>query len=325
MTTRISYPSKIYVMYLPPFFIEHSSNLRNSYYTQKLYLWYNFCMKKTLHATIFAFLLIISFGILVNNAQATVGGPTIVYDFKYDSKTSSIYYTEQNYNGKGCPPELKSISLSTLMSKVVYSCNDGLVTENQSLRINSFTSQFTTLVPINLRRNNIDIVVDVIGIENIPDTSEKIKTNFIARVFQGSNKISEITFSGCNAEQPLVVGGYEIPGVSDKIVLLFSRKSDCWEGGYVGEFIFLVSGVNIVDRSHVNSYKSDSPLIPDDNSLVLYSKKDGGDQTSGQSPKDCISDKEFPVAILVLSVIGALVLGIIVGRLSRKNNNKLVS
>ena len=77
---------------------------------------------------IFAFAPLILFGVFtlipLDKASATVGGPTLIYDLKFDPATKSVYYTEQNYGGRGCPPELKAISTDTNQVRTIFSCDD---------------------------------------------------------------------------------------------------------------------------------------------------------------------------------------------------------
>ena len=103
--------------------------------------------------------ILIVFGILftAGNAYATVGGPTFLYDFKYNPADESVYYTLHSESGRGCPPELKKVSLNTLKHSVVYSCAEGekLAIDDSNIvrnKINEITSGFKNLIPINLRQ-----------------------------------------------------------------------------------------------------------------------------------------------------------------------------
>ncbi|MCX6716213.1 MAG: hypothetical protein NT077_04380 [Candidatus Taylorbacteria bacterium] len=280
-------------------------------------------MENKFNTVVFVVLLGFLLSVSANSVQATVGGPTLVYDLRYDSLTDSIYYTEQNYGGKGCPPELKAISIATGVSKVIYSCNDGLDSQDQEQKIYAFTSNFNALMPISLKRNNISISANVANVERLKDDSMVIRTNLAANVFQDKIKKATIPVSVCNSEQPLVVDGYRIPGRLDRLLLLVSRISDCWEGGYTGEFLSVISGVRLVDETPVQGYKTDSALAPREGSLVIYAinpKTEEPAVVPQQKPATIEgANGSYFNATMVLSAALILMVGIILGRLSKKS------
>ena len=267
-------------------------------------------------------------GFSVSVTLATVGGPTLVYDLKFDSKTNSVYYTVGEGGGKGCPPELRAISLDTNTPKVIYSCDDGLnqygYEQGQKEKIDSFTSTFSMLRPINLRKNIITVSIDVSGVETSPDSSYVMQTNFVANIFQDGVKKISIPFSGCNADQPLIVDGYGVTGIQDKILLLFSGKRDCFEGGYVGETVHLVSGLRIFDGSPIYESKNTSPLVPHTGSIVAYFKETPVDNFPTPEPVDQLQIpnevKGYPLVILVISSAFTLLVGVLLGKWKRKES-----
>ncbi|MBI5126331.1 MAG: hypothetical protein HZA80_01030 [Candidatus Taylorbacteria bacterium] len=274
-------------------------------------------MKIIFYVTI---VLTVLFGISAQTTYATVGGPTVVYDLKYDTKTNSIYYTEQSDSGKGCPPELKAISLATNATKVIYGCDDETPdsqygSQTFTERIRSFTEKFTPLQTVYLKNNKINVSVDVVNVEKIED-SWVIRTHFIARVSQGTLNKANIPFAGCSEGQPLVVDGYRIPGVEDKLVLLFSRKSDCSEGGYIGESVYVVSGVNLLNEEGPYAYKMQSPLIPHEGSLVVYAKKYPVDNST--FPQQYSAQDKYLLPLLIVSAVFIFLLGIWIGRMGKK-------
>jgi hypothetical protein len=289
-------------------------------------------MRKYIISSILAIVLVII--LLVNTTYATVGGPTTIFDLKYDQKTSSVYYTEQSYSGKGCPPILKSLSYLTGVSKTIYSCDDEISgTVGQSQKIYSYTSTFYSLTHINLRKNNITVSIDGGVVENYPNTTEKAKINFVAQVLQNNTNIIKLALSGCSLEQPYVIDGYSIPGVKDKILLLISGVSDCWEGGYIFERLVLVPGIQVSDSSVVSSYKDISPMVPNEGSVIAYPAKPNIIDSSPDTQEPLI-DKDVreqlvdnnininQIVIFILSVILSLVIGIVIGRISRKNSGQ---
>ncbi|MES2471109.1 MAG: hypothetical protein V4526_02680 [Patescibacteria group bacterium] len=280
-------------------------------------------MKLTFFKTFLTIAAAVFLGASFNGANATVGGATFVYDIKYDAKTGTVYYTEQNEGGKGCPPELKAISLKDNTTKVIYSCDDGINEsqsggQSQAEKISTYTQDFTYLQPVNLKKNNISISTSVTGEEKLQegDTDYVIKTNFVADIFQNNAKKASLPFSGCSADQPLVVDGYRVPGVSDKLLFLLSRKSDCFEGGYIGETLHLVSGINIANATDVSAYKGQSALVPHAGSLVVYTAKPAAPAEPAPQTPTGNSAGSYSMARIIQIAAIAFVVGVLVGRLT---------
>ncbi len=248
-----------------------------------------------------------AFTIFVSEVFATVGGPTFVYDLKFDPKTETIYYTEQSLSGKGCPPELKSIKVVSGDKGTVYSCDESFVFSDSDQRINErinvFTSEMKILSSINLKKNNIEVLIKELNVEKIEE-SFVVKTNFTATILQNGKKVDEIAVSGCKTEQPFIIDGYHIPEDNNKVLLLISTKNDCYEGGYIGESLHVISGVKIVDETHINTYKTNSALVPNEGSLIVY-----GNDTAKVSTS-------FNRTSIVVGIF-ALIIGIIGGRFMR--------
>ena len=191
--------------------------------------------KKYILIAIFAVLIFV--GGLASNVHATVGGPTFIYDFKYNPQDESVYYTMASEGGRGCPPELVKISLVSGQTQVVFSCSDGEKLSSISLvssEINKITNDFKQLTPLNLKGNNIAIDINFLNAENYsPELNELLRRNFNTSVYQNNKKVTDFTISGCKMEQPFVFAGYAIPGFDKKIILLSSAVNDCNEGGYI--------------------------------------------------------------------------------------------
>ncbi|MFA6315359.1 MAG: hypothetical protein WC648_03290 [Candidatus Paceibacterota bacterium] len=249
-------------------------------------------------------------------AYATVGGPTLVYDMKYDTKTNSIYFTEQDFGGKGCPPELKAISVKDNVGRVVLSCDDGLA-KDHSKELIAMTENFAPLIPVSLKKNGITASIEAVGVEKIEE-DWIIKTNFIAHIFQDNKNVANIPISGCNLEQPFIIDGYRIPGQMDKMVLLVSTKGDCFEGGYIRESLNVISGVKQIEDSYTNTYKTNSPLVPNDGSLIIYAKASSGDVSPSPTDNDQeligSNNNKYSSTVLVICALIALILGVLIGR-----------
>jgi len=272
------------------------------------------------------FAMLVFSGVLVGTVQATVGGPTFIYDLRYNPQDESVYYTKVSESGRGCPPELMKISLVSGQSQVVFSCSDGekltassgyefsLVAEE----INKIVSNFNNLAQINLKKNKISIDVSFVDYKKYgPETNEIQSANFIASVYQDNKKVIDLPITGCNLEQPFTFAGYAIPGFDKKIVLLLSTKGDCWEGGYTYESLYVVGGLDNLDKtSFSNDYKTASALTPNEGTLVVFE----ADKLSNTNNSNTLQNI-YLYSIGLLAVLISVLVGIILGKLFAKKNN----
>ena len=132
---------------------------------------------------------------MILKVNATTGGETFIYDFKYNNTDESVYYTQKDLSGRGCPPELVKISLKTEKNTIVYSCEKG---ESVSLgqvdvAIDAITKNLEPLTSLNLKKNNISIDVNFVKIETYDaNSSEILMRHFVAEIYQNNKKIKEI-------------------------------------------------------------------------------------------------------------------------------------
>lgn len=274
-------------------------------------------------------LIVVSFGFISDIAKATVGGPTFIHTFTYNHENESVYYISKSFSGRGCPPELRKVSLNSGISEVVYSCNEGqgIGASNVATEINKITNNFKNLQPINLHDNNISIDVDFVGYEKLePESNESEKfleqiqyANFIASVYKDDKKIIDLPIKGCNVKQPFIFGGYAIPGFEKKIVLLLSTKGDCFEGGYIYETLHVVGGVDNLDKAYLNNfYKTSSALIPNEGALVVFESDNISRSTSLHNESidtglDVTQERGFSAVTLIIVGVVSLVIGLFVG------------
>ncbi len=228
-------------------------------------------------------LLVIVFGLFItNSALATVGGEVTISDFKYNPKDESVYFVKNNFGGKGCPPELLKLSLNTGKTDVAFSCDQGEKLsqsanwqEGQNIvgqELNKITKDFKLLNSLNFKKNNISIKVSFSSEEKYPEFNEVERRQFLAEVYQNNVKVGDFKVPGCNLDQPFTFQGYSIPGFDKRIAILSSAKGDCFEGGYIDEYLFSLTGFSNLDKTTVsNYYKSSSPLVPNEGNLVVYS------------------------------------------------------
>jgi hypothetical protein len=224
--------------------------------------------------TFFAFLVMTTLTLGATYAFATVGGPTTVYDFMYNPADESVYYTTTTAGGRGCPPELFKLSLNTEQSSVALSCNQGEAMKTDvGQYIRTITSSYKYLSSLSLKKNNIEI--DVVYLDSQPlfedaSSADYFYRRLVARVYQNGIKVDEFPLRGCNLEQPFLFAGYSIPGFNKKIIILSSTKGDCVEGGYTYESLHVIGGVDALDKTSGNSYKTRSELVPNEETLIVY-------------------------------------------------------
>ncbi len=278
-------------------------------------------------------ILIIVFSLFFNRVEATTGGPYVVYDLKYNPITKLVYFLSADQGGRGCPSELKSISLVNGELSTLYSCDDA---EKQAAidgdfyfkdylqKINLIVENLDFAKLINLRKNNIRIETNVVKVkECTEDTPWLCGVDFMATVFQDNVKKAEIPFSGCNVDQPLIVDGYSLPGVTDKIILIFSRKGLCYEGGYILESLHVISDIKILDEGYISSYKTSSPLLPHEGSLFVYINTDKQLEKEeilniDNNKIEASPNKDYKTIELFATAVAAILLGIFLGRISKK-------
>jgi len=268
-------------------------------------------------------------------AEATVGGPTYIHNFKYNPQNESVYYIENDNGGRGCPPVLESISLATSKNQIIYSCEQGekiLYSEKDyntailqiSNKINDIISDFKDLTPINLRKNNISIDLQFVKSEKLSPEIDEIKNSiFSATIYQNSKKITEISLSGCNIDQPFTFAGYTVPGFEKKIVLLLSTKGNCFEGGYINESLLVLGGLDYVNKDYLNFYKGPTALVPNEGTLTVYEYDNIVVNGLAQLP---IEQKEITTkskSNLALIALASLVVGFLLGRIRKQSQDPI--
>lgn len=297
------------------------------------------------------FILIVSFFSFSFFAFATVGGPTFISTFKYNPIDESVYYILQDNGGKGCPPELMKISLNTGKREVVYSCEEGekLLQKNNYntsvvySEINKIIKDYKPLTQISLKDNRIFIDVNFVNSEKYPlgvgdDINNIMKSNFSASVYQDNVKVTDLPIVGCNKEQPFLFDGYAIPGFEKKIVLLLSSLGNCFEGGYINETLYVVGGVNNLNKTfYSNSMKDFSALIPSSGTLVVYEpekienvtknipnpeiQNETNNTINENAKEENNSNKyNFSTITIIIGVIISILLGVFIGRLFNRKS-----
>jgi hypothetical protein len=247
--------------------------------------------------------------------HAIVGGPTYIYDFRYNPADESVYYVNALQGGRGCPPVLVKQSIVSGALETVVSCEQGEALLAKSgptsrypaplmQKFDELTGFFERLKPVNLPESGVAIALNFVRTENYsPEINEVMRTHFLASVHRGGEKISEFPVAGCSRKQPFTFAGYTIPGVEDALVLLSSAKSSCFEGGYIGESLYVIQGVSDFKENRFSTFwKGNEPLVPSEATLVVF-EKDGIAEAGRQQI----------ISHVVVALVFAL-LGVILGR-----------
>lgn len=270
-----------------------------------------------------------------SHAHATVGGSINLYDFKYNPGDESIYYQQIDNGGRGCPPVLKKISLSNESVSTIFSCDEGeKLTENNwdnnylvNQKISEITSQFKDLTPISLKKNNISIDVNFLRNGYIGDEqSYLISRVFSLVVYQNQKLVDQKEITSCDLEDPFLFQGYSIPGFNKKIMLLMSAKADCFEGGYVSDSIYVIGGLDNLDKTFSGNYKGISSIQPDKNTLIVFESEKANYKEGKDTNLTHISDTyvdnglEKSKWIILITLIGILsfIIGICLGKIKSK-------
>lgn len=211
--------------------------------------------------------LIISGAILLGFAfvaHATVGGPTHVYDIRAAANlgqdVKEIIYVEQSGSGKGCPPEIYSLNISTGAKTNLVHCDDPKHEENFKATLAKYP---TKLYRVHLPYNQIEAEVKVTKETPYdPNTFMGKKTDFVMNVFQNKKPLAVMAYSGCNRDQVHILEGYAYPS-GPLVALLVSTVGDCFEQGYTFERLYPVVGAQITYDYPQTPRAENSPAIID--------------------------------------------------------------
>lgn len=280
--------------------------------------------------------------LLFNPAQAdaTVGGPSTIYDLRYNPINESVYYIVIDGGGRGCPPVLKKMSLATGDVETVFSCEQGeaLIGDNWynghlvNIEIKKITDPLKSLTQIHLKENDIDVDVNYLRENRFGDDDQfVISRAFSADVLQNGNIATKLEIQACNIKEPFIFDGYAIPGFEQKIILMMSAKADCFEGGYVSDSIYVVGGVNNLKKDYYpNRRKGASSITPNEGSLVVYepdspkisSSESSADEDSqdtmqpsqeNHQTQDDETDHRFNWNLIAVVLAGALLFLVVLG------------
>jgi hypothetical protein len=271
----------------------------------------------------------------IDQVSATVGGPTYIHTFKYNPKDESVYFIQNDMGGRGCPPVLFKISLATGKEQAAFSCDQGEALREKNnfdesvvtTEINNIIANFKDLTPIHLKNNKISIDVNFVKSETYDDPYSDAQwiqsSTFNAAVYQDDKNIAELAIQGCNKDQPFTFAGYAVPGFEKKIVLLLSTKGDCFEGGYIDETLYVVGGIENLNKFYsTNTYKGPSALTPSEETLVVFEadtvRNTVNNATSTNETIDDTIKKDYSTITIITIAIAAIIAGVFLGRMTKK-------
>jgi hypothetical protein len=267
----------------------------------------------------------------ITKVQATVGGPTIIHSLQYSPTNGQEFiYEQQNYGGKGCPPEIYAINIKTQIKRTLVSCDEGIRNSVEyNTKLENTLSQYPNLLKhIDLIKNKFSAKITAVKEHDFDASTGNFGgTDFQLDLFQNNEKKASILYSGCSKDQVHIIEGYAIPYKST-LVLLVSTKGDCFEGGYTRENLYIVPNIStyfdqtslpVKNTEAARSGTGNISLIASSNKVQVPKTETSSydTQTSSPSPETPINstpnqESEIPSNTNYLITIGALVLIILV-------------
>lgn len=260
------------------------------------------------------------------NALATVGGPSYISRIVYDSQNNTVYYLENDYGGRGCPPIIHRLDLITKATTEIKSCDDifsnnydSMMPEYNQLIQDTFQN-FPSLHSVSLKKNNISAGVDVVSKKINNEENFLESTTFNMKIEQDGVEKANFKFNGCSTDQPNILEGYLVPD-SNIMIMLLSRIGDCYEGGYVYENVYIVEGINYRDKNAIRFAKEDAALVLNAGDLVVYATSDK--DSVSDTKKGTTLDARGNLLIAVMLSITSFAMGILAGYVLAKKSKKI--
>lgn len=188
---------------------------------------------------------------------ATVGGPTFLTNFSYDSNSKNIYYVIRSSSERGGLPEVMSYNLDSGSKKTVFSWDyRGSDWKDELIRREDFLSKFTALERVDLGKNKISFNFETSDEDKVNEEINKYYTrlSFKVAVSQDSKLLGKFGLTACKSGQGVNFTGFLVPKTSD-LIILANTVSDCFEGGYTGETFFGLKGIKVYDSSTLPNRK----------------------------------------------------------------------
>jgi len=207
------------------------------------------------------FFLVMTLGALVpsfTGVFATVGGPTFLTNFSYDSSSKNIYYVVRSFSERGGLPEVMSYNLDSSSQKTVFPWDyRGDDWKDELIRRDDFLSKFAALQRIDLEKNKISFNFETSDKQDkVNEEINKYYTrlSFKVAAFQDSKLLGKFSMTACKIGQSVNFAGFLVPKSSD-LIILANTISDCFEVGYARETFFRLKDVKVYDSSTLPNRK----------------------------------------------------------------------
>lgn len=266
--------------------------------------------------------------VLSTRVSATVGGPTTIERLSYGPNENSLYYVVNDGGGRGCPPIIEKINISTKDRTQVKSCDEIQSTyyrdDGSAASYNQFiedTFKYPNIKPlpiISFTKNNISIIVEYVGEHRFDEYN--VSSDFRATIFQDNQKKGIINFIGCYEDQPNVFKGYVIPD-TNKLVVEISRIGDCFEGGYTKDDVYILDDISFQDTNPVGYYNYFSEPGVHRGNLVV-SAQDSKTVANIPSETETTEKNDFTSAWWILALIVSLVVSFIAGHKTKTKSTQ---
>ncbi|MDP2593311.1 MAG: hypothetical protein Q8P52_01530, partial [bacterium] len=99
-------------------------------------------------------------------------------------------------------------------------------------------------------------------------------------------------------------------------------KGDCFEGGYTYESLYVLGGLQNLDKTPSGSWKGNEPLVPSEATLIVFEKdevKDVGSPAEGEKTEgNSDSESGFPLVLLAVVGLVSIAFGFLLGKIPFK-------
>lgn len=227
-------------------------------------------MKKLL-LLVFTLSLLVLGGVPV---EATVGGPSHISDIRYNPETFITYYEYVSQSGRGCPVETRTINLVTGEESQIADCNE-MQSESFDKELYESTKaeilkDTEPLYSVNIKELGIGVAIVETDQEFYgEDEGILLRTLFEATISQNGDALKTLEMYSCSPEDPIVINGYTVPETNTAL-FLFSRKGDCFEGGYIYEDLFSVQGLDFDEVSRLGIPKGFEPALANKGNIIVF-------------------------------------------------------
>ena len=193
---------------------------------------------------IFAWAMVGVFIINVLSVLATVGGPTIISEVRTSATGSEIIYVEQNMGGRGCPPEIYKLDLTSGDKSLLVNCRES---EQDKVAYDAKFAETLAQFPVALNSADLTSLNMRAQVSVTREVKEDLANNVFARtdfkvdILRNNQKLRTLEYSGCRPDQAHEFKIYSLLN-QENFLLKSTSIGDCFEGGYNVDKLYLVLG-----------------------------------------------------------------------------------